>query len=143
MAAADRCGWTFPWTCKPPCWMNPACKASRPKTPICPLLLPESIRHELEKAVYIATHGRRGPVWLDIPLDVQATMLDESSLQGFTPEDADLPAAPSELREQVTAAIHLLNQSQRPVLFLGSGVRSAAASGLVDQLVDEIGRAHV
>ena len=102
------------------------------------VLDPESIRYELEKAVYIATHGRRGPVWLDIPLDVQATMLDESALQGFAPEDADLPASPSELQEQVAAAIHLLNQSQRPVLFLGSGVRSAAASGLVGRLVDAL-----
>ena len=101
------------------------------------VLQPESIRYELEKAVYLSTHGRRGPVWLDIPLDVQAAMLDESTLPGFTPEDAD-PPAPSELREPVAAAIHLLNQSQRPVLFLGNGVRSAAASGLVSRLVDAL-----
>ncbi len=36
------------------------------------ILQPEAIRYELEKAVYLATHGRRGPVWIDIPLDVQA-----------------------------------------------------------------------
>ena len=40
------------------------------------VLDPESIRYEMEKAVYLATHGRRGPVWLDIPLDVQAAMID-------------------------------------------------------------------
>lgn len=97
------------------------------------VLDPESIRYELEKAVHLATHGRRGPVWIDIPLDVQAANVDENSLAGFTPER---PGVNSELQQQVAAAIELLNRSQRPVLFLGSGVRSAVASGLVSRLVD-------
>ena len=93
---------------------------------------PESIRYELEKAVYLATHGRRGPVWLDIPLDVQAASVDEAGLAGFTP---DPPEPSSALSEQVAEAIDLLNRAQRPVLFLGNGVRSAAKSGLVDRLI--------
>ncbi len=84
------------------------------------VLEPESIRFHLEKAVYLATHGRRGPVWLDIPLDVQASAVDENALEGFTPE----PAEPAEdLRGAVSAAIDLLNRAQRPVLFLGNGAR--------------------
>ena len=46
---------------------------------------PGLVRYHLEKALYEATHGRKGPVWLDIPLDVQAMMVDESSLLGYTP----------------------------------------------------------
>ena len=102
------------------------------------ILQPESIRYELEQAVYLATHGRRGPVWLDIPLDVQAAMVDEAGLPGFTPEEPE-PAGPAGvLREQVAAAIDLLNRSERPVLLLGNGVRSAAAAGLVTRLVDTL-----
>jgi acetolactate synthase-1/2/3 large subunit len=86
------------------------------------VLDPQSIRYHLEKAVYLATHGRRGPVWIDIPLDVQASMVDETRLQGFIP---DPPGASDELRQQVSAAIDLLNQAQRPVLFLGNGARAA------------------
>lgn len=86
------------------------------------VLEPETIRFHLEKAAYLATHGRRGPVWIDIPLDVQASQIDESRLQGFTPE---LPLESDELQQQVSAAIDLLNQSQRPVLFLGNGARAA------------------
>jgi len=46
---------------------------------------PQMIRYHIERALYEAMHGRKGPVWLDIPLDVQATMIDEDSLIGFTP----------------------------------------------------------
>jgi acetolactate synthase-1/2/3 large subunit len=95
------------------------------------VLEPESIRFHLEKAVYLATHGRRGPVWLDIPLDVQAAKIDETQLEGYTPDPS---AASDELRQQVSAAIDLLNQSQRPVLFLGNGARSAELRKLIDLL---------
>ncbi|MDR0221401.1 MAG: thiamine pyrophosphate-binding protein, partial [Lachnospiraceae bacterium] len=52
---------------------------------------PESILYQLQKAVYTATHGRKGPVWLDIPLDVQAAMIDETRLTGFVPEENNAP----------------------------------------------------
>jgi acetolactate synthase-1/2/3 large subunit len=99
------------------------------------ILDPQSVRYELEKAVYLATHGRRGPVWLDIPLDVQAALLDETSLGGFTPEAR---STPRHLEQQVSEAIDLLNQSQRPVLFLGNGVRGAATEGLVSRLIETL-----
>jgi acetolactate synthase-1/2/3 large subunit len=98
------------------------------------VLEPESIRYHLEKAVYLATHGRRGPVWLDIPLDVQSSAIDETQLQGFTPEPEPASAA-EELRQQVSAAIDLLNRSQRPVLFLGNGARAAQRGGELQQLI--------
>ena len=95
------------------------------------ILDPHSIRYELEKAVYLATHGRRGPVWLDIPLDVQASLIDESSLPGF-----DAPAhRPAGLEQQVAQAIDLLNAAERPVLFLGNGARSAHRQSLVEKLI--------
>jgi acetolactate synthase-1/2/3 large subunit len=97
------------------------------------VLDPLSIRYHLEKAVYLATHGRRGPVWIDIPLDVQASSIDETSLPGFTP---DPPGGSEELRQQVSAAIDLLNQAQRPVLFLGNGARAAQQSGELRKLID-------
>ena len=44
-----------------------------------------TIKYHLEKAIYLATHGRKGPVWVDIPLDIQATQIDEATLVGFNP----------------------------------------------------------
>jgi acetolactate synthase-1/2/3 large subunit len=97
------------------------------------VLDPESIRFHLEKAVYVATHGRRGPVWIDIPLDVQSSAIDETRLQGFAPEP---PEGSDELKQQVSAAIDLLNQAQRPVLFLGNGARAAQPGGELRKLID-------
>src|SRR5437588_6857344 len=102
------------------------------------ILQPETIRYELEKALYLATHGRRGPVWIDIPLDVQATVIDEKNLRGFDPT-GELPTTGSPaLPQQVSRAMELLNRSERPVLFLGNGARSAHVRGLVNQLIETV-----
>ena len=98
------------------------------------LIEPNDVRYELEKAVYLATTGRRGPVWLDFPLDVQATMVDETKLRGFTPEPvADVSA---EIKQNVAAAIELLKKAERPVLFIGNGTRQAHLEGFVEEVVN-------
>jgi acetolactate synthase I/II/III large subunit len=102
------------------------------------ILDPQSIRSELEKAVFIATHGRRGPVWLDIPLDVQSAMIDETTLPQWEGPSSSVVCQSPSLASQVSQGIALLNQSQRPVLFLGNGVKSAAAQGLVDRLIETL-----
>ena len=97
------------------------------------LLEPQDVRYELEQAIHLATAGRRGPVWLDIPLDVQSQMIDETALHGFTPK----PSSESvELQQQVSAAIGLLKQAKRPVLFVGNGARLAHQKGLVKRAAD-------
>jgi acetolactate synthase-1/2/3 large subunit len=98
------------------------------------LIEPNDVRYELEKAVYLATTGRRGPVWLDFPLDVQATMVDETRLRGFAPEPfADVS---NEIKQKVAAAIELLKKAERPVLFVGNGTRQAHLEGLVEDSVN-------
>ena len=83
---------------------------------------PQMIRYHIEKALYEATHGRKGPVWLDIPLDVQATMVDEEQLIGYTP----IPEPENtHLEMQVLQIIDILNKSERPVLMAGNGIRLA------------------
>lgn len=92
---------------------------------------PQMIRYHLERALYEATHGRKGPVWLDIPLDVQATMIDEHNLIGYTP----LPEAhDSHLEKQILQVIELLNKADRPVLMVGNGIRLAGATDLLDEV---------
>ena len=85
---------------------------------------PQMIRYHLERALYEATHGRKGPVWLDIPLDVQATMLDENELTGYTPEKKHKKQL---LTETVLQVIEKLNHSERPVFLAGNGIRMADA----------------
>ncbi len=89
------------------------------------ILIPEDVRFHLEKAWYEATTGRMGPVWLDIPLDVQGSLIDETILQGYvTPEPCkpDLPLA------QITTA---LERSKRPLILIGNGVKLSGASDIV------------
>jgi acetolactate synthase-1/2/3 large subunit len=86
---------------------------------------PASIRYHMEKAIHLAMSGRPGPVWIDLPLDVQASNIDAESLVGFEPEA--VPADDGELREQVRQVIEKFNGSERPFLLLGNGVRLAHA----------------
>lgn len=97
---------------------------------------PKMIRYHLERALYEATHGRKGPVWLDIPLDVQATMVDEKELKGFTPSEPDVN---SDLEKDVLKIIEELNDSERPVLLAGNGIRLADAIPEFEELVDTLG----
>lgn len=83
---------------------------------------PGKIRYHLEKAVSFAKNGRPGPVWIDIPLDVQAIMIDETQLVGFEGEVSE-QINTDKLNEKVSQAIQLLNQSERPVILVGNGVR--------------------
>lgn len=78
----------------------------------------------LDKAVHLATSGRPGPVWLDIPLDMQGALVDEAELAAYDPS-AD-PVA-SDGPEKVEAALELLLEARRPVLVAGHGIRLAGA----------------
>ena len=92
---------------------------------------PASIRYHLEKAVHLALGGRRGPVWIDIPLDVQAAMIDADALTGFTPPvEPGHATASSELRQSVSQLLDLLKKSSRPVILAGNGIRAASADKL-------------
>ena len=102
------------------------------------VLDPLSIRYHLEKAVYLATHGRRGPVWIEIPLDVQATAIDPERLEGFQPEPTAAAAGAADLRTLSEQAAALLNQSSRPALFIGNGVRTAGAEKECLELVERL-----
>ncbi|MBU6392006.1 MAG: thiamine pyrophosphate-binding protein [Planctomycetes bacterium] len=101
------------------------------------ILEPESIRYHLEKAIHLAKTGRPGPVWIDIPLDVQGATIDENNLQGFTPplEDQKKP----ELGRRIEEAVKLLNNSERPVILAGRGIRLAKAENEFLTLVEKLG----
>ena len=99
---------------------------------------PLEIRFHLEKAWYLATAGRPGPVWLDIPIDVQSSQVDPAALAGFTAPSPD-PADAESLREQVTAALEMLKNARRPVILAGTGVRLAGAVPLFNEVIHKLG----
>jgi acetolactate synthase-1/2/3 large subunit len=89
------------------------------------VLDPQMIRYEMEKAVHLATTGRPGPVWIDIPLDVQASPIETETLKGFDPAAAN--PQPENLGPRVHEIIEAFNRAERPLLFAGNGIRLARA----------------
>jgi acetolactate synthase I/II/III large subunit len=93
------------------------------------VLDPNDIRYHLEKAVWLALNGRPGPVWIDIPLDVQASPIpDPATLRAFDPAELPPPPGQSNVREEVGRLIEKLNRAERPLLFAGNGIRLARAA---------------
>jgi len=95
------------------------------------LTQPERVRFELEKAFSIATSGRPGPVWIDIPIDVQSSYVDPESLAGFEeqPREWAVPDA------DIFKVLERLAGAQRPVLLAGTGVRAAGALEEFDRAI--------
>lgn len=80
---------------------------------------PNTIKYHLDKAVYIATNGRKGPVWLDIPINVQSAMIDETKLIDFVPEEKTENIDDSVFE----SLIDKLNNSKKPVIIAGYGIK--------------------
>lgn len=92
---------------------------------------PQHILFELQKAVHIAKTGRPGPVWLELPMDVQAAIVETETLPHFTPPASHKPDVN---QEDVKALIHALRHARRPVIIAGQGVRLAGARSELEQL---------
>lgn len=84
---------------------------------------PQSIKMELEKAIHLATSGRPGPVWLDIPINVQGALIDEKKLK--SKKIKDVPVAPG--NKKIAEVVDELKKAKRPVVIAGHGIRIAGA----------------
>ena len=95
----------------------------------------EDVKYELEKAVWTALNGRRGPVWLDLPLDVQGAQIEPAQLKGFIPPE-------EEKTDYTTAAQEILcylKKAQRPCIYAGNGIRLANAVDDFIALAERLG----
>ena len=111
---------------------------------------PENIRYELEKAATIAVSGRPGPVWIDIPLDIQASTIEPERIRGYFGSDltaeekinlkviqdnSQFEAKQSDIDE----TINLFNSAKKPVIILGHGIRLSHSADRVRELVEMLG----
>jgi acetolactate synthase-1/2/3 large subunit len=87
----------------------------------------------LEKALYEATSGRPGPVWLDVPMNVQGASVDENNLKGF---EIPQPKTKANLQGQVKIVADKIKHAKRPVILAGHGIRISGALKEFTELLD-------
>jgi acetolactate synthase-1/2/3 large subunit len=100
---------------------------------------PNSIRYHLEKAVHLAFHKRPGPVWLDIPLDVQASSIDPLRQKGYEIKSQYSREEDRNLAKKVKKTVKLLNQAERPFLLFGNGIRISGARKEFLRTINKLG----
>lgn len=100
---------------------------------------PATIRYHVEKAFHLASSGRPGPCWLDLPVDVQSAKIDPAALAGYDPAEDDTVWNPEEVRNQCERVISRLRAASRPVILAGTGVRAAGAVEEFDEVVHRLG----
>lgn len=98
---------------------------------------PNDIKYHLEKAVFLATHGRPGPVWLDIPMNVQGTNIDENNLRHWdTRKECDV--IPEITSMQINTIIEKIKSAERPVILVGGGIRISGSYDNFIKLLDQL-----
>ena len=93
------------------------------------------IKLHLDKAVYLAKEGRPGPVWIDIPLDVQGATIDENRLKTFNQPKQIIQEG--RLNSKISNLIRLINKSKRPVILVGNGVRQGDGTGIFKEIISK------
>ncbi len=91
------------------------------------IMEPNEIAYHLEKAMYIAMNGRGGPVWLDIPLDVQGAVVETDELLHFCKNEMILQEVPKIKEDVVYEIIEKIKMSKRPIIIAGTGIRLGQA----------------
>lgn len=118
------------------------CKSVEAMTKYCTMIEdPMDIRYALEKAWHLATTGRPGPVWIDVPVDIQGTVIETDDLvKTYDPAEDDKLLPPAVDDETVKAVIEAVKKAERPVIYAGGGIR---LSGGYDQFRKVIEKLNV
>src|SRR6185312_6027494 len=106
---------------------------------------PQRIRYELEKAIHLASSGRPGPTWVDVPIDVQGSFVEPAELVGYEPRPAlgrrrdEAGLSGRTLRSRVRELIAKLEGARRPCLMPGTGVRIAGCADQFLRVAERLG----
>lgn len=96
-----------------------------------------SIRYQLEKAIHLATTGRPGPVWIDLPLDMQWADINPQDLRGYTPEKLDSPISIASEEPSLATCLAWLKESRRPLILAGYGVALGKAQAVFAEFINQ------
>lgn len=97
---------------------------------------PSKIQYYMEKAYHLATTGRHGPVWIEVPLDIQRMEVPMRLLESYV---ADLKKDDSnQLKTDVRKVVSLLKKSERPLILAGQGIRLAGGTQEFGEVLEKI-----
>ena len=98
----------------------------------------KDVRYIIEKAIFLATHGRMGPTWVDIPGDIQSAYVNDEELNGFDPVSENLEQIKLPTEEQINYIINNIKAAKRPVLYAGSAIRLSGAYDTFKKLIEKL-----
>ena len=99
---------------------------------------PQEIAYHLEKALFLAREGRGGPVWLDIPLDVQGAQIETQELRHFDPAAEGYARVPKPESETIRTILRKISEARAPLLLVGTGVRLAGAQEELLRVIEKL-----
>ncbi len=99
---------------------------------------PDKIRYILEKAWHLATTGRPGPVWIDIPVNFQGAIIETDNLQCYNSEEYDINLPPQVDNEIIATVIKEIKEAKRPVLYAGNGIRLSGGYENFRKILDKL-----
>jgi len=99
----------------------------RPITKYCVTITDiKDVKYELDKAIYISLNGRPGPVWIDVPLDIQGAMVSEDEMRNFDPIEFNEDSIDhSKIDFQIEDLLYRITKAKSPVIYVGNGIRLA------------------
>lgn len=100
---------------------------------------PMQIKYVLEKAYHLAMTGRKGPVWIDIPVNYQGCTIETQELSGYDPAEDALAMPKPVSKETVEEILEKIGQAKRPVLYAGNGIRLSGGYAEFRKAVDNLG----
>lgn len=100
---------------------------------------PKDIRYALEKGWHLATTGRPGPVWIDIPVNFQGGYIETEELRGYDPIEDDKELPPAVDHKVIRKIIEEIRNAKRPVIYAGYGIRLAGAVQEFKEVIDKLG----
>ncbi|MDD3014805.1 MAG: thiamine pyrophosphate-binding protein, partial [Candidatus Gastranaerophilales bacterium] len=99
---------------------------------------PKKVKQLLDKAIHIATQGRPGPVWLDIPLNIQGAMIDEKTLVEYNKKIDEIKFNQDEIDQKISQTVDMLKNSQRPIFIAGHGIRISNSQKLFLDVIEKL-----
>lgn len=99
---------------------------------------PYEIRYALEKAWHLATTGRPGPVWIDIPVNYQGMYIETEELKGYSPAEDDRDLPPEVDEETIKKVIEKIKNAKRPVFHAGYGIRLSGAYDMFRTVMEKL-----